>query len=387
MRNIKRVLSLFLVFCVLFSMTTPVFGYTGTYGFWVPVTNSSSLWVSSYGTSNQTQLNNMDSFKGYSSSNGIYGMYNDIIYVKPGNVSLSMSVAKYLGTNSYDTTISNANSWTFTTLAGSSTASKSSYTYGGGMYPGTWYKVNVSNMAVGDLIRISSTNFTGYLYCGSPNDFYTNLKENNVDVGGKTYTLVEPDEKTLDLEVVHNGVTLDSADKGTINWSSSKTAVATVKDGVVSFTGTPGTAVITASYTFKLAGSVTLKTVSKQVTYTYKPNEKPVINKVTNTESGVLVSATDDSGVVVSYGYSDIDDSSTVTNWQSSNTFDSVTVGQKYFFTKDEKDLISNSYSHYAFTDLDIEDVTFIYPSKITYNLNESINLTDSRVVVKLKKW
>lgn len=178
MKISKSCVSLLLVLTLVLGGPSQAFAsYTGTYGFYVPIENSKVTWINNYGSINKGQINSMSEFSLDNKTNGRYdGYFNDVIFVKPGYITLSMSIAKEVD-GGYDTTISNANFWSFTSISGSCTVTTSSYKYNtSSMFPGTWYKIEIPGMKSGDLIRINNNYKTGFIFCGSPSEYYKMLQ-------------------------------------------------------------------------------------------------------------------------------------------------------------------------------------------------------------------
>ena len=176
MKKFKSCIALLLSLILVLGTTSQAFAaYTGTYGLYVPVSNSSTLWVGNNGTSNENQLltSTMSGYKVYKSSDGQYAYYNDTIYVNPGDIRLAISVAKRLdnSNSTFDTRISNPQYWTYTTMTGDCNATVSSYSYNNSsMFPGTWYTVNIKGMEIGDRVKITTNYMTGYIVCGAFTD-------------------------------------------------------------------------------------------------------------------------------------------------------------------------------------------------------------------------
>lgn len=99
----------------------------------------------------------------------------------------------------------------------------------------------------------------------------------------------------------------------------------------------------------------------------------------TTVDKDSITYAIEGNSEVVNYGYSNSDDASSASNWQSSNKFKGLSEGTYYFFAKDSAGKISKSYKLEVY---EADHLVITKPKKTEYAMNESLDLKGGKVAV-----
>lgn len=164
----------------------------------------------------------------------------DTLYIRPGSYTLNLTEAGTLSGNRFDTTVSSGSRYTYTPLSGNPSVSKQTVSM---PYGSSWTYINLSNLELGDVIRVEAYQRNHLLKVGNPSVW---IYRNSEDITGRRIDVLPTDEVDLTaIGFLDDGVSAN----GPVKFNSGNTSRATVdSSGHVRFLSV-GSVTVTASWT------------------------------------------------------------------------------------------------------------------------------------------
>lgn len=175
------------------------------------------------------------------SYNGGEAYIGDDLYIKPGSYSLNLTEAGILPYGSgYDATVSSGSGYTYSALSGSPRVTKQTAR---GDYGMSWTYISLSNLKLGDVIRVNAYQSSHLLKVGDPS---VRIYKGSRDVTGGWIDSHVGEEFDLDAT---GFLDVNSAASGTIRYSSGDKSKVTIDSNGHVRALQEGSAVITATWT------------------------------------------------------------------------------------------------------------------------------------------
>lgn len=175
------------------------------------------------------------------SYNGGKAYVGSSLYIKPGSYSLNLTEAGVLSYGSgYDTTVSSGSNYTYSALSGSPRVTKQTAR---GDYGTSWTYISLSNLKLGDVIRVNAYQGSHLLKVGDPS---VRIYKGSKDITGAWIDSHVGEEFDLDAT---GFLDVNSAASGTIRYSSGDKNKVTIDSNGHVRVLQEGSATITATWT------------------------------------------------------------------------------------------------------------------------------------------